>query len=193
MLCVAVLTGCAQVGPSGTPAANAASTPTINHVASGPRFSQPPVTPPTPPGTNLPAFACADGGGGKTGVAGVTAVRLSEQADYDRFVLQFDGAVPTYTVKRQPTPTFAMSPSGQRITLSGTAGVLVSVHSAYESNTYAGPTDISHAEFIVAKEARLTQDFEGVVSWGIGLDHPVCMRTFTLAGPARLVVDFATH
>ncbi len=100
--------------------------------------------------------------------------------------------MPSYTVKRQDHPTFPMGASGQTITLSGVAGALVTVHSATEANTYAGPTDFTHADFLVIKEARLTQDFEGYVSWGLGLDHPACMRTFVLTGPSRLVVDFST-
>jgi hypothetical protein len=190
MLCLA-LTSCA-IGPSGTNAANTAASPTIDSAASGPRFSQPPVTPPSPPVTNLPAFACSDSGGGKTGVANVTAVRVYEPADYDRFVLQFDGAVPTYTVKLQAKPTFPSGGTSQTVTLSGTAGALVTVHSATETNTYSGPTDMTHTEFLVLKEARLTQDFEGSVSWALGLAHPACMRTFTLTNPARLIVDFST-
>ena len=186
-----ILAACGQVGPAADPAANATS-PVAGSAASGPRFSQPPVTPPTAPTTSPPPFACANSGGGKTGVANVTAVRVSEQPGYDRFVLQFDGAVPTYTVKRQPKPTFTLGGSGQSITLSGTSGALVTVHSATETNSYSGPTDISHPEFLVIKEARLTQDFEGSVSWALGLDHASCLRTFTLANPARLVVDFAT-
>ena len=189
VLCV-ILTACAQVGPPASPAANTTSTPSPPYVASGPRFSQPPVSPPAPPSSSLPAFACADSGGGKTGVAGVTAVRVAEQVDYDRFVLQFDGPVPTYTVKRQAKPTFPLGASGQTITLSGTYGVLVTVHSATESNTYSGSTDMSHGEFRVIKEARLVQDFEGSVSWALGLDHDACMRTFTLSSPSRLIVDF---
>jgi len=123
--------------------------------------------------------------------ANVTDVRVGQQTDYDRFVLQFDGAVPAYTATRQASPTFKMSPSNQPITLSGTYGVLVTVQTAAEANTYSGPTDISHGEFRIIKEARLTQDFEGSVSWALGLDHAACMRTFTLTGPSRLIVDFS--
>jgi hypothetical protein len=162
-------------------------------MASGPRFSQPPVSPPTPPTITLPGFACADSGGGKAGVtANVTDVRVGQQTDYDRFVLQFDAPVPTYTAKRQASPIFTMGASGQTITLSGTYGVLVTVHTAAEANTYSGSTDMSHGEFRIIKEARLTQDFEGNVSWALGLDHAACMRTFTLTGPARMIVDFST-
>ncbi len=78
------------------------------------------------------------------------------------------------------------------ITLSGTAGALVRVHTANEAGTYTGPTDITHADFLVLKEARNTEDFVGYVSWGLGLAKAACMRTFTLADPPRLVVDFTT-
>jgi hypothetical protein len=191
ILCLA-LTSCAQIGPSGTNTANTAASPTIDSAASGPRFSQPPVTPPSPPVTNLPNFACADASGGKTGVANVTAVRVNEPADYDRFVLQFDGPVPTYSVKLQAKPTFPSGSANQTVTLSGTAGALVTVHSSTETNTYSGSTDMTHTEFLVIKEARLTQDFEGYVSWALGLAHPACMRAFTLTNPSRLIVDFST-
>ena len=169
----------AAVTPGGTAAAD----------ASGPRISQPPVTPPTPPGTNLPDFACADAAGGTTGVANTITARVGEQTGYDRFVLQFDPIVPTYTVKRQDKPVFNSGASGQTITLSGTAGVLVTVHSATGATTFTGPTDLI-PEYQLIKEARQTQDFEGYVSWGIGLSKPACMRVFVLADPARLVVDF---
>jgi len=181
----------ASCGPGLAPAAEV--TPGASQgPASAPRVEQPPVTPPTAPGTNLPAFACADSGGGKTGVANVVAARVAPQAGYDRFVLQFDSMVPTYSVKRQASPVFPSGPSGQTLTLSGTSGVLVRVHSATGANTFTGPTDISHGEYPIVKEARQTEDFEGYVSWGLGLGKAACLRTFTLADPARLVVDFST-
>ena len=191
-LLAAVLAGC---GPGLTP--SAAVTPGVTPtpattVASAPRISPPPVTPPTPPGNVLPAFACADAIGGTTGVANTIAARTSEQTGYDRFVLQFDAIVPTFTVKRQAKPAFQQGAGGQTVTLAGTAGVLVTVHSATGATTFTGPTDIVHADYAVLNEARQTQDFEGYVSWGLGLSHAACMRVFTLDNPARLVVDFQT-
>ena len=186
LLVISILTACgpvlapsAAVTPGGTGAAN----------ASAPRISAPPVTPPTPPGTNLPAFACSDFSGGKTGVANTINARVGEQQTYDRFVLQFDSTVPTYNVTRQDKPVFPLGASGQNVTLSGTAGVLVRVHSATGATTFTGPTDIIHPEYQVLKEARQTEDFEGYVSWGLGLSKPTCIRAFTLSDPARLVVD----
>ena len=183
----------AACGPAIAPAADvSAPTPSQESIASAARITPPPVTPPKPPVINLPAFACADASGGTTGVANAMTARVAETSGYDRFVLQFDAAVPTYTVKRQTTPVFSNGASGQTITLSGIAGALVQVHSATGATTFTGPTDFTHAEYLALKEARLTQDFEGYVSWGLGLDHLACMRTFTLKDPDRLVVDFTT-
>jgi hypothetical protein len=183
-----VLLGCTATT---TPTA-AVTSDTPSPARTDPVISPPPVSPATPPGTPLPPFVCKDAGGGSAGIDGVTAVRVDESAGYDRFVMQFDGQVPVFTVKRQAKPVFTQGGSGQTITLSGTSGVLVSLRSASQSATYSGPTDFTQAGFGVLKEARLTQDFEGTVSWGLGLGSPACMRVFTLVAPARLVIDFAT-
>ncbi|MGZ6300179.1 MAG: AMIN-like domain-containing (lipo)protein [Candidatus Limnocylindria bacterium] len=182
-----VLAGC---GPTIAPSAAVSPGSTPTSIASGPRISAPPVAPPAPPGNDLPPFACSDASGGTTGVANTIAARVDEAAGYDRFVLQMDSIVPTFTVKRQAKPVFSAGASGQTLTLVGTAGVLVQVHSATGTATFTGPTDIVHPDFKVLQEARQTEDFEGYVSWGLGLSAPACMRVFTLADPARLVVDF---
>lgn len=185
------LTLLAACGPAFTPsAATSGGSSDAPPIASGTRISPPPVTPPTPPGTNLPAFACADATGGKTGVANAIAARSGEQPGFDRFVLQFDSIIPTYEVKRQSTTVFSEGASGQTVTLLGKAGVLVNVHSATGATTFTGSTDLITNQFAVLKEARQTQDFEGYVSWGLGLSQPACMRVFVLDQPARLVVDF---
>ena len=176
--------------PLGTPVAGTTSKP--SQAASAVRITPPPVSPPAPPGTNLPAFKCADASGGSAGVANVTGVRVGAQAGYDRFVLQFDSKVPSYTIKRQAKPNYKAGGSGAPITLSGSAGALLQVHSATSAGTYSGPTDLKHPEFPVLNEARLTEDFEGYVSWGFGLSRAACLRTFTLSDPPRLIVDFRT-
>src|SRR5690242_21125085 len=165
-LALALISILAACGPSLAPsAAVSPANAGVPNIASGPRISAPPVTPPTPPGTNLPAFACSDASGGKTGVANTITARVGEQTGYDRFVLQFDPIVPTYTIKRQDKPVFPLGASGQTVTLSGTTGVLVTVHSATGATTFQGSTDQIHPEFQLIKEARQTQDFEGYVSW----------------------------
>jgi hypothetical protein len=190
ILCLSLLV--AACGPTLAPAATVSPAGSPSSVASAPRIADPPVSPPAPPGTNLPAFACTDASGGQTGVANAVAARVAEQIGYDRFVLQFDSTVPSYTVKRQATPTFPSGASGETITLSGTSGVLVNVIGASGAGTFTGTTDLTHGEYLVLKEARQTQDFERHLSWGLGLGKPACMRVFTLTDPARLVVDFST-
>ena len=188
-LAIALILLVAGCGPALAPSADVSPKASGGGPASGPRISPPPVSP-SPPGTNLPAFACADAHGGKTGVANVITARMSSEAGYDRFVLQFDGIVPTYDVKRQAKPVFALGGSGQAITLKGTSGVSVTVHSATGVTTFSGPTDLTQAGNPVLLEARQTEDFEGYVSWGLGLSKPACMRVFTITDPARLIVDF---
>jgi hypothetical protein len=188
----AILCACSlgSATPLATPVAGTTSNP--GQAASAPRITPPSVTPPSPPPINLPAFRCADAAGGTNGTANVTGVRVAQQIGFDRFVLQFSAKVPAYTVKRQAKPVFKSGGSGQSVTLSGTAGALVQVHSATGAGTYSGSTDFTQAGFPVLKEARLLEDFEGYVSWGIGLSLPVCVRAFTLLDPPRLVIDFKT-
>jgi hypothetical protein len=189
VLCLTVLVaGC---GPTLAPAAAVSPVP-IQGPASSTRIEQPPVAPPTPPGTHLPAFACADAGGGQAGVANVVTARVTTAPGFERFVLQFDSLVPSYTVKRQSSPAFPAGASGQNISLSGTSGALINVSSATGANTFTGPTDFTHADYLVLKEARQTQDFERHVSWGMGLAKAACLRTFTAMDPPRLFVDFST-
>jgi len=182
--------GLGSATPLATPGAGTTSNP--GQAGSAPRITPPSVTPPAPPATGLPAFKCADAAGGTTGTANVTSVRVARQTGFDRFVLQFSAKVPAYTVKRQAKPVFKSGGSGQSVTLSGTAGALVQVHSATGAGTYAGSTDFTQAGFQVLNEARLMEDFEGYVSWALGLSRPACMRAFTLSDPPRLVVDFKT-
>ena len=170
----------------------ASTSQTATQARIGPVISAPPVTPPSAPGDNNTVFACKDTSGGASGTSNVTAVRTGEDPSFDRFVLQFDSRVPAYTVKRQAKATFTQGASGQTITLVGSSGVLITLKSTNQSGSYTGPTDITHPEFTILKEARVVQDFEGTVQWGIGLASPVCMRAFTLSDPARLVIDFST-
>ena len=160
----------------------------------GPAISPPPVTPPTPPGDLALNFKCQDlSGGSSAGNAHVTDVRVTEEPGFDRFVIQFDGNVPAFTIKRQAKPVFTQGVSGQAITLSGTAGVLVQLHTATTTGSYDGPTDFTQAGFLVLKEARLTQDVNGTVGWGLGLGSSACMRvSMPTISPSRLIIDFAT-
>lgn len=163
-----------------------------------PAQTQPSVSPSAapPPVANLPAFTCAaQSGGGASMPAppiGVADVRVGAQSGYDRFVIQLNGPVPHYDVTPQSTATFVQDPSGLRVTLAGSAGLTVTLHGAQSHGTYGGPTDQRPSGTSVVREARQVGDFEGVVTWGLGLSHTACVRTFTLTGPSRLVIDIQT-
>jgi hypothetical protein len=142
-----------------------------------------------PPVSSLPAFQCADASGAGTGgaITPVSDVRVGAQQGFDRFVLQFGSAIPTYTVKRQSNATFVNSPRGDQVTLAGTAGVLVTVR-PIDWTSYRGATQFKPG-YTYLKEARQVQNFEGVQQWGLGVQGTPCLRVFTLTSPMRLVVD----
>jgi hypothetical protein len=175
--------------PAASPSASASPTP-------APTSSPGPTPTPTPtpelaPPPSGSAFSCTVQRGGAAAQARVVAVRVGSSPGYDRFVIEFDGGVPAYTVTPQASSTFVQDASGQPIRLDGAAGLSVRLEGASQHDGYSGPTDLTPG-YQVLREARLTGDFEGVVSWGLGLSRGACFRAFTLDGPPRLVVDVAT-
>jgi len=142
--------------------------------------------------TQLPNFACADQSGGSAAVhASLTDVRVGANNGFDRFVLQFQGGVPAYSVRRQASATFLVSPRGEPVTLAGSAGVQVTLQQTTSSGSYGGSTDFK-PNYAALKEARQLEDFEAVVQWGLGLGQATCVRAFPLTEPDRLVIDVAT-
>ncbi len=175
--------------PVGTPAPAASSSSNAATPAPAGGGTPPAATTPLPAGAALPAFQCAaQTGGGSTGGT-VTAVRAGAQSGYDRFVIELSGGVGQYEVRPQASATFTQDPSGAPVTLAGSAGLTVTLHGTSSHGTYSGPTDLNPAGTATVREARQLGDFEGVVTWGLGVSHPACFRAFTLGGPSRLVVD----
>lgn len=137
----------------------------------------------------LPDFACTaqSGGGGSGGTpVSVTAARAGAQSGYDRFVLQFDGPLPAYTVQPRSSAIFTEDPRGEQVTLAGAAGVQVTVRGA---SVASGVPTALRPNLTILKEARQVGSFEGVATWGLGVDKSTCLRVFTLPSPNRLVVD----
>ncbi len=117
-------------------------------------------------------------------------VRVGQHDGYDRFVIEFSGGVPAYTVTRQSTPTFTQSPRGVEVTLHGTAGVLIVVHSVTNWMSYSGPTAF-HSGYPFLKEALQVENFEGYQQWALGIEGTPYLRVFIERAPDRLVVDVA--
>lgn len=173
------------------PAATASATPTAV-----PTAIPTPASPSPMPSPTYAQIACASPqtfSGGTAGVVTVTDVRVGTSAAYDRFVIQFDGPVPAYTVTPQGSATFTQDPTGQPLQLRGASGVRIVVHGASNSSPtgspgYGGPLDLT-PNYPDLQEARQLGDFERVYSWGLGLGRLSCLRVSVFTGPDRLVVD----
>ena len=81
----------------------------------------------------------------------------------------------------------ALSPSGKKVALEGTNGVLVLLKPE-DWTAYTGPSEF-HARLPVIREARLVENFEGTMQWGLGILGAPCIRVSTLQSPPRLVID----
>jgi hypothetical protein len=143
-----------------------------------------------PPATAEPAFQCHRAQGGRSGVVGhITDVRVGQHTTFDRFVVQFrENHVPRYDITRRNNTRFTTDPRGNTVTLRGSAGIQMVLPHATGVGSYSGPRDF-RPPFVQLREARQLGDVESVTTWGLGLRHQSCLRAFTLASPARLVVD----
>ena len=141
---------------------------------------------------DLPAFTCTDKSGGTGSAAGtVYDIRVAHHNGYDRLVIGFPtaNAMPEYQLNRQTTAHFVRDASGQPVTLQGSAGIrLVLRNSDIASGS---PSDLK-PNLPEIREVAQIGNFERVVSYGIGLATPACVRVLELSGPTRLVIDVQT-
>ena len=122
----------------------------------------------------------------------LTVIRVGEHSGYDRVVFQFTGGVPTYTVDR--VGTVYADPKGTQVALAGQSFLRVVFRGASATcpqppaKTYAGPSTLTpfYPELLVVSAAG---DFEGYLSFGIGLAVQSTYHVFTLADPYRVVID----
>jgi hypothetical protein len=127
----------------------------------------------------------------------LTAVRVAPQPGFDRIVFEFApqaGAtahLPAYTVSRQASAKFVKDPSGQPVTMRGSAGLRIVFHGASGATSYTASRDLTPG-LAVVQEVEQLGDFEAVVSWGAGLSRGACLRTLELSNPTRLVIDIQT-
>jgi hypothetical protein len=179
-------------GNPSAPAGVASPTPSAEPTATPAATVESPVPSPSDSAT-APTTACATSSGGVPSGANVTDVRVGSAAGYDRFVIQFDGPVPTYSITPQDSSVFMQDATGQMLQLQGTTGVRIVVRGAsgWDVNahqTFNGSQDLKPG-FPALKEARQVGDFERVFSWGLGIAQPSCLKVTVLTGPDRLVVD----
>ncbi|MEZ5310385.1 MAG: hypothetical protein R2735_07300 [Microthrixaceae bacterium] len=127
----------------------------------------------------------------------LTEVREGHHDGFDRITFEFQGAVPGF--RAEYLDQLFEDGSGDPVTISGTplqivfapaSGVDLGVEDYTE--IYTGPKRIQpEAESV--REIVLTGDFEGQMTWGIGVRDKLPFRITTLQNPSRVVVDFESN
>jgi hypothetical protein len=125
----------------------------------------------------------------------LTAVRTGKHGGYDRVVFQFSGGLPAVTAER--VATVYADPRGTPVSLAGKSRLHVVFRGASGNcpqpahRTWTGPSVLTprYPQLLMVRAAG---DFEGYLSFGIGLAARGGYHISSLAGPDRVVIDF-TH
>jgi hypothetical protein len=121
------------------------------------------------------------------------AVRAASHPAYDRIVFEFEGETPGYRVEYVDQVT--QDGSGDPVPLQGRAFLSViltpaTMHDQQGKVTYRGQETLTPG-LPTLGQARLAGDFEGQVSWGLGLADTVGFKVTTFGQPPRIVIDLA--
>jgi hypothetical protein len=180
---LAVLAGCGTA-PAGS--AGAAGPAGAASVASGAQTAGTPV----PEAAKLDSVqrACARPG------SYLTSVRTGKHGGYDRVVFQFSGGLPS--VRAERVTTVYDDPKGTPVPLAGKSRLHVVFRGASAfcpqpaHRTWAGPQVLAprYSQLLMVKAAG---DFEGYLSFGIGLAARGGYHISSLTGPDRVVIDFS--
>jgi hypothetical protein len=126
----------------------------------------------------------------------VLDLRYGTHSTYDRVVVDLSGPVTGYRVGY--VNRLRYDGSGAPVPLSGKAFLQINVQPAnahvdvdgHVLNVYSGPK-LTRPGLPTIKGIAKLGDYEGVVSFGLALDHKGGFRVFTLTNPSRLVIDVA--
>lgn len=152
------------------------------------------VRPPTAASANVIPYAYVNRKGGSTSITGahLTRVQAYHHPDGGWIVFEFDSvSLPAYTIEQQDNATFTRPASGQQVILTGSAGLKIQFLSSDGHTAYSGPFDIKPSTVVLA-EVTQVGDYEGYLSWGVGLSHSACNSVQELAGPSRLLIKIQT-
>jgi hypothetical protein len=124
--------------------------------------------------------------------ATLVAIRAAHHPEatpkYDRVVFEFAGPVPLIQIEY--VKQLIGDGSGLPIPIAGKAILQVQFTPAQAHND-AGPTAPSRVSLKLpnVKEVASAGDFEGHVTYGIGLERKAELRIITLANASRVVID----
>jgi hypothetical protein len=128
-----------------------------------------------------------------TGTPLLVDVRAGRHKNMDRLVFEFRGGRPGYHVE-YVTELF-QDGSGEPVLLRGRAilQILLQPAAAHDDDGNPTFTDGPPAvrDFAQFRQVADAGDFEGVLTWGIGLAGRTGVRVLTLSGPDRVAVDVA--
>jgi hypothetical protein len=124
-------------------------------------------------------------------VAQLRSVRAARHEGFDRVVFEFGEALPGYEIEYIDRPVRACG-SGHVVPLAGDGWLEVRFHPA-RSHTDEGKPTVKErrqrAELPTLLELASTCDFEGYVTWVLGVASPNRYRVLELTSPPRLAVD----
>jgi hypothetical protein len=194
LLAAVAATGCTDGSgePSATPSSTAAPTtpggPTDTTGPGTATTAAPRWTTATKAGTNNPKVP--------EDMPMLTAIRTGSHDGYDRVVLQFRNDLPSWRVGYVDQ---VPSESGATVPLEGAASLFVQVDPAWAHDldtppyaaTYTGPRTLT-PRYPTLRQVRLVDEFEGHLTFGVGLQRRVGFRVLELRGPPRLAIDVAS-
>jgi hypothetical protein len=194
--CSSGATAVPTVGPS-VPATS--PSPTAVPTAAGSASSAPTGSPSPAPTKSSGPGACVRGiAAGIAPSDRLTGVAVATGVGVDKIVFTFgpstgipSGTDPTGELK--PTaPPFMHGGSGEPVQVDGHRFVAVTfrgqaIADEQGNPSYTGPSEI-HPNALAVRELLLVDDFEGVVTWLVGVDGPGCVAVSRLTGPDRIVV-----
>ena len=187
------LTGCGRDEPKTTSGATGSPAATSAEPASTTASTAPPCT--------FSGATDAAQGGGDAPTRLLTDVRVGAHGCYERVTFELkpkpgeaDGPV-AWKAAYEPAP-ITEDGSGRPVKVKGAAFLVVTMTASGADlsqeaapESYTGPTSIEAADSTRIQQVRRTGDFEGVLTWVIGLDKKRPFRVSTEDGPARIIVD----
>lgn len=175
--------------PSGVAPGGAGDTAALEGPAGGPGVIVPDQEAADTGAWSMPPLRRTPTGSGRsTGI--LQSVRTGRHADYDRIVFEFSDHLPEYTIRYVQDPVACGS--GAPVDPGGAAGLEVDLRPAAAHDDEGNATIAERTirpGLPALRTARITCDFEAVVTWVLGIDRRAPVRTLELDSPPRLVVD----
>src|SRR5262245_6094980 len=123
----------------------------------------------------------------------LVAVRSAHHPGFDRVTFEFRGPRPGHRIGY--VSQLVQDGSGKPVDLAGGAAINVvfELAQAHDSNGHPSVSPLRFKPGLPSlKEVALIGDFEGVVTYGLGVDHKVPFKVLELSNPSRIAIDVTT-